>query len=101
MVNCEKTSDNQLHNRKWNENIESTYQKIKIDKTVSFAALIVFQLKGEASFCFQQTSFYLIMACNVTSGSGASKGLENAMTSCVKGKLEGEWYSCLVVFLIN
>ena len=28
-------------------------------------------------------------ACAVTAGSGNSKGLENAMTSCVRGKLEG------------
>ena len=30
------------------------------------------------------------MACNVTAKSGASKGLENALTSNVKGTLQGK-----------
>ena len=30
-------------------------------------------------------------ACALTAGSGNSKGLENAMTSCVKGKLESKF----------
>ena len=36
------------------------------------------------------------MACNVTAKSGASRGLENALTSNVKGKLQGNEIMCSI-----
>ena len=41
------------------------------------------------------------MACSVTAGSGQSKGLEDALGSSVKGKLQGKRCFVLVYIKIN